>query len=63
MFIRIWINELYHFPQIRVRAIDGGDRFAEALVTITVNRNLESPRFEPETYEVEILDNEPLSSP
>ena len=45
-----------------MHAVDGGDRFAEALVTVTVNRNLNAPRFEPQVYEKEILDNEPLSS-
>ena len=48
--------------QVRVRASDGGERFADAVVTVTVNRNLHAPRFEPQSYQKEILDNEPLSS-
>ncbi len=47
---------------IRVRAVDGGGRVGEALVTITVNRNMQPPRFSPEQYTASIQDNEPLAS-
>ena len=35
---------------------------AEALLTVTVNRNLHAPKFDPQRYTVEIQDNEPMSS-
>ncbi|KAI0235644.1 Cadherin-99C [Lamellibrachia satsuma] len=47
---------------IRVRATDGGGRTGEALVTVTVNRNLKSPNFNPTQYTKTVQDNEPLSS-
>ena len=31
-------------------------------MTVTVNRNLNAPVFETDSYQAEILDNEPLSS-
>jgi hypothetical protein len=43
-------------------ATDGGGRTGEALVTVTVNRNLASPVFAQEAYTVSIQDNEPLAS-
>lgn len=42
--------------------MDGGGRTSEAIVTVTVNRNLNTPVFLPETYEASIQDNEPLAS-
>lgn len=53
---------IFIFIQIRVRAYDGGQKTAEALITVTVNRNLNDPVFSPAQYEKEILDNEPLAS-
>ena len=48
--------------QVRVRARDGGMRFTDAVLTVSVNRNLHAPRFEPASYQTELLDNEPLAS-
>lgn len=45
-----------------MRATDNGGRSAEGLVTVTVNRNLNAPRFENAEYTSTIQDNEPLSS-
>lgn len=45
-----------------MRATDGGGRTGEALVTVTVNRNLKSPNFNPTQYTKTVQDNEPLSS-
>ena len=47
---------------MRVRATDGGGRHGDARVDVTVTRNLNAPRFEPQNYEVQIQDNEPLAS-
>ena len=48
--------------QLRIRATDGGGKSVETMVTVNVQRNLESPAFNPSEYDAEIQDNEPLSS-
>ena len=47
---------------MRVRATDGGEKFATALVTVNVKRNLNAPQFTLEQYTASIQDNEPLAS-
>ncbi len=62
MIIRHLIIYVTFPQQIRVRATDNGGRSAEGLVGVSVNRNLNAPRFETEAYRTTIQDNEPLSS-
>jgi outer membrane lipopolysaccharide assembly protein LptE/RlpB len=45
-----------------VIARDGGGKSAEARLTVTVNRNLFAPTFDPVQYTAEVKDNEPLMS-
>ena len=45
-----------------MRVTDGGGLTGETLVTLTVNRNLNSPVFTPDQYRETVQDNEPLSS-
>ena len=44
--------------QVRVRARDGGtpERSDVTLVKINVERNLEAPKFEPEEYDVTVME-------
>ena len=46
-----------------MRATDGGGLMATARVDVIVKRNLNAPRFDPQNYETQIQDNEPLASP
>ena len=50
------------YIQVRVRATDGGGLTGETRVVITVNRNLNSPAFDPTSYSADILENQALAT-
>ena len=61
MFIKYY-NLNFFFIKLRIRAEDGGQpaKYAETVVTVTVNRNEASPVFSKDYSSLEIKENFPI---